>query len=133
MYRSIDEIPIMQRFQRIYTEFGLGQLIRIVLLLVGLLGMALFGVLGLNSWIAVGIAGIGLVVGWFLRNVIPEGAEYYTAAITGGLLIYGIVLLVGKYSGVSHELQLGVIALTTVIVFNLKYWTLSDPRVVNVP
>ena len=37
-----------------------------------------------------------------------------------------------KVLGMSRETQLMIITLTTVAVFNIQFWWLSDPRVINV-
>lgn len=118
---------------RIKNEFGTKMLLRIVLLLVGLIGMSLLGWFALGSLRPVGISLAGLLVGWLLRRLILEYGESLTWALPVGLTVFGIVAFIGeKVLGMSREAQLMVITLTTVAVFNIQFWWLSDPRVINV-
>ena len=121
----------MHRFQRIYRVFGLGEFLRTIILFVGSIGMALFSFLYFSSLISPGIVFVGLLLGWILRKQIVQGLDYYSALVPIGLFIYGLVLFVGKRMDLDHELMLNIITVTTVILFNLKFWTLSDPEVLN--
>jgi hypothetical protein len=124
---------MISRFMRIKNEFGTKMLLRIVLLLVGLIGMSLLGWFALGSLRPVGISLAGLLVGWLLRRLILEHGESLTWALPVGLTVFGIVAFIGeKVLGMSREAQLMVITLTTVAVFNIQFWWLSDPRVINV-
>ena len=124
---------MISRFMRIKNEFGTKMLLRIVLLLVGLIGMSLLGWFALGSLRPVGISLAGLLVGWLLRRLILEYGESLTWALPVGLTVFGIVAFIGeKVLGMSREAQLMVITLTTVAVFNIQFWWLSDPRVINV-
>jgi len=120
---------MLQRFQIIKNEFGNGALIRLLLLLIGLVGMTIIGILGFSSWVAVIIAVVGLISGFLLRKIIPAGAEYYSYVISAGLFIYGIILFLGDRFGIENNWKLAIISATTVIVFNLQFWTLSNPSV----
>ena len=121
----------MHRFQRIYRVFGLGEFLRTIILFVGSIGMALFSFFYFSSLISPGIVIAGLLLGWTLRKQIVQGLDYYSALVPIGLFIYGLVLFVGKRMDLDHELMLNIITVTTVILFNLKFWTLSDPEVLN--
>src|SRR5688572_2303255 len=106
---------MLNRFARIRREFGTGAFARIVFLLVGLVGLSLFGILGFESpWPAI-ISAVGLVLGWLLRRVIVDHAEVIVWAIPGALFVYGVVLFLGEnVLGISRELQLVIITVTTV-------------------
>ena len=121
----------MKRFRRIYDEFGTGALVRTLILLIGLCALSLFDYLGHSSIRASVIAIVGLSLGWLLRRLIVEGVEYYHGVLRVGLIIYSIVLFVGGWLGLSGSAQLAVITATTVIIFDLQFWSLSDPSVVN--
>lgn len=121
----------MKRFRRIYHEFGGGALVRTLILLIGLCVLPLFDYLGFSSIRAAVIAIVGLALGWLLRKLIVEGVEYYHGVLRVGLIIYSIVLFVGGWLGLSGSAQLAVITATTVIIFDLQFWSLSDPSVVN--
>lgn len=121
----------MRRFRRIQTEFGTGALVRTLVLLIGLCVLPVFDYLGFSSMRAGLIAIIGLALGWLLRHVIADGVEYYHGVLRIGLIVYSIVLLVGGFLGLSGSAQLVVITATTVIIFDLQFWSLSDPSVVN--
>ena len=121
----------MHRFQRIYRVFGLGEFLRTIILFVGSIGMALFSFFYFSSLISPGIVIAGLLLGWTLRKQIVQGLDYYSALVPISLFIYGLVLFVGKRMNLDHELMLNIITVTTVILFNLKFWTLSDPEVLN--
>lgn len=123
---------MISRFTRIKNEFGTGVLLRILLLLIGLVGMSLLGWFALGTLWPVGISIAGLLAGWLLRGAIVEHGESLTWALPVSLTIYGIVLFIGeKVLGISRETQLLVITVTTVITFNIQFWWLSDPRVIN--
>lgn len=123
---------MISRFTRIKNEFGTGALLRILLLLIGLVGMSLLGWFALGTLWPVGISVVGLLAGWLLRGAIVEYGESLTWALPVSLTVYGIVLFVGeKALGISRETQLFVITVTTVAVFNIQFWWLSDPMVIN--
>ena len=122
---------MIERFRRIQDEFGTGALVRTLILLIGLCVLPVFDYLGFSSIRAAVIAIGGLTFGWLLRHVIAEGVEYYHGVLRVGLIVYSIVLLVGGFLGLSGSAQLAVITATTVIIFDLQFWSLSDPSVVN--
>lgn len=121
----------MNRFRRIQNEFGTGALIRILVLLIGLLVMALFDFFAFSGIRASLIAVVGLALGFLFRRKIANGAEHYARAISAGLFVYGIILFLGDRLGLGHSAKLAVITATTVVMFDLQFWSLSDPLVVN--
>jgi hypothetical protein len=121
----------MHRFRRIYREFGTGELVRTLILLVGLLAMAVAGLLAFSSGMAALVVAAGLLLGWLLRRWIAQGVEYYRFVVPAGLAVYGVALFLGDRLGLDGHGKLLVITVTTVIVFNLKFWSLSDPGVIN--
>jgi hypothetical protein len=124
---------MISRFTRIKNEFGTKVLVRIVLLLVGLVGMSLLGWFALGTLWPVGISIVGLLIGWLLRGAIVEHGGSLTWALPASLTVYGVVLFIGeRILGISRETQLLVITVTTVITFNIQFWWLSDPLVINV-
>ena len=48
-----------------------------------------------------------------------------------GLFIYAVVLFLGKQFGLDNGMQLLIITLTTVVIFDIQFWSLSDPGVFN--
>ena len=124
---------IFHRFTRIHREFGTKVFAKTVFLLVALVGMSLLGAIGLKSPWAAAVAAIGLFLGWFLRRSIVEWAESLFWAVPAGLFVYGMVLLVGeRVMGISRDLQLLIITATTVFLFDLQFWSLSDPSYINI-
>ena len=123
---------IFQRFTRIHREFGTKVFAKTIFLLIALVGMSLLGMIGLRSpWAAV-VAAFGLALGWVLRQTIVECAESLFWAVPAGLFIYGVVLLVGeRVKGISRDWQLIIITATTVFLFDLQFWSLSDPSYEN--
>ena len=121
---------MLKRFRRIEDEFGMMYFVRTLLLLIGLLGMVILGFY-FSSYLPIIIAGVGLLLGFLLRNKIPDGAEYYPRIISVGLFIYGIVLFFGDRFGIENYLKLTIITATTVVIFNLQFWTLSNESIVN--
>lgn len=119
----------MSRFRRIRREFGVGVAVRTALLLAGLFAMGLFDYLAFQSFKAGVIAAVGLALGLLLRNRIPEGAEHYPPIASVGLFVYPIILFVGGLLGLSHSARLAIITAVTVAIFNLQFWSFSDPSV----
>lgn len=93
--------------------------------------MTIFGYFALSSILAGIITLVGLVLGFLLRNQIADGVEYYSRPITAGLFIYGIILFLGDMLGIENNVKLAIITATTVIIFDLQFWSLSDTTVVN--
>jgi hypothetical protein len=124
-------LPMLNRFCRIHREFGTSAVVRLSVLLIGLLGMALLGLIAFASAWATLVAAIGLALGVLLRQEIARGAKYYSRAIPASLFVYGIVLFLGERLGLDPEARLLIITATTVVVFDLQFWSLSDPSVVN--
>jgi hypothetical protein len=122
---------MLNRFQRIQNEFGTKASIRIWLLLVGLIGQTLLGLFYLSSVIAGIIAMVGLVLGFLFRQQIAQGVEYYHRVVSVGLIAYGIILFLGDRLGLGKDAKLAIITATTVIIFDLQFWSLSDPSIVN--
>jgi hypothetical protein len=122
---------MLNRLSRIHSKFGLKGSARTRLLLVGFVGLSLFGFFGFNSLWPTGITVIGLVVGWLLRRQIVEAAELLFWAMPVALFIYGVLLFVGERMGLSREMQLIIITLTTVVAFDTQFWALSDPSIVK--
>ena len=123
---------MLNRFARIRREFGTVAFARTIFLLVGLVGLSLFGIFGFASpWPAI-ISAVGLVLGWLLRRVIVDHFDVISWAIPGALFAYGVVLFLGeKVMGISRESQLVIITITTVLLFGAQFWSLSDPEIVN--
>ncbi len=124
---------MVDRFRRIQRVFGTGELVRTLILIAGLIGMAIFGVVVLSSAAAAVIAGGGLLIGWAVRNWIARGSDHYAVVVPFGLTVYGIVLFAGDRLGLDREIKLLIITVTKVTVFDLKFWSLSDPDVIPVP
>ena len=121
----------MNRFRRIQNEFGAKALVRTSLLLVGLFGMGLFDYFALSSIRAGLIAIVGLALGFLFRRKIAKRVEHYPRAISAGLFVYSITLLLGDLIGLGNGAKLAVITATTVIIFDLQFWSLSDSSVMN--
>lgn len=121
----------MNRFRRIQNEFGAMASLRTSLLLIGLWGMALFDYFAFSSITAGLIAIVGLALGWLFRRKIAKGVEYYRRALTVGLFVYSIILLLGDLLGLENSTKLAVITATTVVIFDLQFWSLSDSSVTN--
>lgn len=101
-------------------------------MLIGVIAMSAIGTVAFESiWFAVvGVA--GLVLGWLVRRLIVDQAEHLFWALPGALFVYGVVLFVGeRVLGLSGEAQLMIILATTVVVFSIQLWSLSDPSIVN--
>ncbi len=123
---------MIKRFQRIKKEFGFFVFLRILVLVIGLLGMVILDFFAFSSLVVLLIALIGLIVGFFVKNQIPKGFEYYPKIVSGGLFVYGIVLFLGDRFGIENSWKLVIISITTVVIFNLQFWSLSDESVVNI-
>jgi hypothetical protein len=121
----------VKRFRRIYHEFGAGAFVRTLLLLFGLFALSLFDYLGFSSIRAVVIAILGLSLGWLFRQMIVEAVDYYDGILRNGLIAYSITLFLAGLLDVDRSTQLAVITATTVIIFDLQFWSLSDPSIVN--
>jgi hypothetical protein len=121
----------MSRFWRIRREFGVGILVRTALLLAGLFAMSLFDYFAFKSFRAGVIAAAGLALGFLFRRRIPDGVEHYPRIASVGLFVYPIILFVGGLLGLGKSAQLAVITAVTAAIFDLQFWSLSDPSVVN--
>ena len=99
---------------------------------VGLFAMALFDYFAFSSVRAGLIAVVGLALGLLFRRKIAAGVEYYPRALSAGLFVYSITLSLGDLFGLDNSVKLAVITATTVVIFGLQFWSLSDPSVRNV-
>ena len=120
----------MKRFRRIQNEFGTAVLLRTCLLLIGLFGMALLDYFAFSRIRAGLITIVGLALGFLLRRLIVKGVEYYRRGIYIGLFVYSVTLLLGDLVGLENSTKLAVITATTVVIFDLQFWSLSDTSVV---
>lgn len=122
---------MINRFKRIKAEFGGWVFFRVLLLFLGLLGLFLLNIFILRSFLIFIIIAVGLLAGVLLKNKIADGAEFYPKIITVGLFIYGLVAFLGDRFGFDKQTKLAIIAATTVIIFDLQFWSLSDPSIIN--
>ena len=122
----------MSRFGRIRREFGVVILARTVLLLAGLFAMTLLDHFAFESLRAGVIAAAGLALGFLFRRRIPAGIERYPPFVSAGLFVYPIILFAGDQLGMSRSAQLALITAVTAVIFDLQFWSLSDPSVVKV-
>jgi hypothetical protein len=123
---------MIHRLTRIRNEFGNKDFAKVVFLLAALVGMSLAGYFFLASpWAAV-IAVGGLVVGWMLRKTIVDRMEILFRIAPKFLFVYGIVLTIGQWLGLSREGQLLAITATTVALFDIQFWPLSDPSSISI-
>jgi hypothetical protein len=123
---------MISRFNRIKREFGKMALLRTLLLVAGLVGVSVMGVVFFGSPWALGISAVGLLAGWLLREKIVEHGQSLTWVLPAALTAYGILMFFGeRVLGISRELQLLIISVVTVIVFDIQFWWLSDPDVIN--
>jgi hypothetical protein len=121
----------MNRFRRIRREFGASMLIRMLVLLFGLLAMTLFDYFAFDSYASGAITAFGLALGFLLRQRIPEGVEHYPLIVKVGLFTYSIILFLGERFGLGKSARLAIITVVTVAIFDLQFWSLSSPSVIN--
>ncbi len=122
---------MLVRLRRIHREFGIQALLKTLLLLLGVVGMALMGIFMLGRLDAAVIAVAGLALGALARREIAKRALVLPKAVRAGLFVYAIVLFLGGQLGIDNAVKLLVITLTTVVLFDLQFWALSDPGVHN--
>jgi hypothetical protein len=106
-------------------------LLRTLLLLFGLVGMAVLGIVVLGRLDAAVTAVVGLILGAIFHRPIAERVGLLTKVVPVGLFIYTVVLFLGKQFGLDHGMKLFIITLTTVVIFDIQFWLLSDPGVYN--
>ena len=92
--------------------------------------MALLDYFAFSSIRAGLITIVGLALGFLLRRLIVKGVEYYRRGIYIGLFVYSVTLLLGDLIGLENSIKLAVITATTVVIFDLQFWSLSDTSVV---
>ena len=123
---------MIARLSRIKHEFGTKVYLKTLLLIAGLVGMSVMGVVFFGSPLPAVASLVGLMAGWLLRGQVVEHGESLTWALPAALTAYGILLFFGeKVFGISRELQLLIITVVTVIVFDIQFWWLSDSGVIN--
>lgn len=125
------ESQLLSRFRRIQDEFGTKAVLMISFLMISLLGMDVVGWVVFASPLAALIGAGGFAVGFLFRDRIAQGIEYYHVAVPIGLFVYGLVLFAGDRVGMSLQARWAIITAATAVVFNLQFWSLSDPLVVN--
>ena len=124
---------MLARCKRIQQQFGTEVLLRVLFLLAGLVAMAIGGWHFLSSLIPTAIAAIGLFAGFALREYVVRNAESVPQLVKACLYNYALILLAAKLLDLGYLTQLSVITATTVLVFNLQFWSRSDPRVISLP
>lgn len=117
------------RLRRIHREFGMQALLKTLLLLFGLAAMSLMGIFMFGRFDAAVVAVAGVALGALARREIAQRAALLPKAVRAGLFVYAIVLFLGGQLGIDNALKLLVITLTTVVLFDLQFWSLSDPGV----
>jgi hypothetical protein len=121
--------PLLDRLDEIRLKCDTGDLIRISVLFIGLVVLAVVGLIFFSSpWPAI-IVVTGWLLGFLFQKLIVRGVAYYSTVFRIGLIVYGIVLFVGDQIGLSLTTKCLIITITSAIVFNLQYWSISDPSV----
>ena len=77
--------------------------------------------------LAIVLTGLGLK---FRKSIMEWGTEYRQRS-TLMLFSYGIILFAAKHFGLGHHIQLVVIGIATVLMFNLNFWSISEAVVVE--
>jgi hypothetical protein len=123
---------MLKRLTRIRKKFGTGMFLRMLLLIFGLIAMPAFGYLGFVSILPAIVVVAGMALGWLLRRQTVDHFEWFAWALPAALFSYGIILFLGeRVLGLTKLSQLVVVTAVTVIVFNIQFWSLSDPSIVN--
>ena len=104
---------MIQRLQRIRSEFGTGIFAKTLFLAFGLVLMSVFGFVFFHSPLATYVAAGGLVLGWLGRSVIVDLIEVFPKISRIGLFLYGVVLVVGHQVGLDRNIELAIITATT--------------------
>ena len=47
------------------------------------------------------------------------------------LIAYGVLLLIANYAGLGVQIQLAVIAITCMVMFNLNFWSITEASIVD--
>lgn len=95
--------------------------------------MSIGGLIFLSSLVPVAITVSGLLAGYALRKHIAARFGIIPATVKICLLIYGIVLFLSHRLELDHVTQLSIITATTVFIFDLQFWSRSDPDVIAIP
>lgn len=122
---------MINRIKRINTEFGKLATLRIVITILGLIGMSIIPIIYWHTSRYLIITIIGLIIGWIFKEKIVDSIDIIPKISSISLWIYGIVLTVGDHAGFDHYTKLLIITITTIITFNLNFWALSDPNICN--
>ena len=120
---------MIRRFQGVHSKFGFGATWRLLLLAGGMIVFSATGVLAFRSYREV-IVNVGsLAVGYLLRDRISSYIVRHPTILNYLLVAY--LLLIGYcwYSDWPQSIELAIINAATAIVFNVQFWTWSDPAV----
>lgn len=117
---------------RIRQVFGTDALLRILILLIGMIGMSIGGWYFLSGLLPTAITAGGFMLGWILRNQIASRIEIIPGTVRICLFIYGLVLFVGNRMEFEYITQLSITTATTALIFHLQFWSRSDPNVVTI-
>jgi hypothetical protein len=125
----LKELAMLARMKRIRRVFGTEVFVRILILLIGAIGMSIGGWIFLSSVVPAEITVGCFTLGWILRKPIAARIESIPVVVKICLSIYALVLLGSKRLELDHITQLSIITGTTVLIFNLQFWSRSDPGV----
>lgn len=123
---------MIARFARIRREFGLGAFVSLLILIAGLAYMCLSGLFHLSSPIPLGITLGGFLGGYLLRDQFGALASSLDRVTTTAQVVYAVVFVSVLVWGSDYLIQLTIITIATVLVFSLRFWTLSHPNVFRV-
>jgi hypothetical protein len=73
------------------------------------------------------------LISFICRRRLSNYVGSLSSVIRIGLFTYAVVLFLGDSLGISNEWKLFIITITTALVFNLQFWSLSDPDVYRIP
>ncbi len=120
---------MIRRFQHVHNKLGFGATWRLLLLAGGMIVFSATGVLAFRSYREVVVTVGSLAVGYLLRHRISPYIVRRPKILNYLLVAYMLLLGFCWYSDWSPPTELTIINAATAILFNLQFWTWSDPAV----
>lgn len=122
---------MFKRFGYLFSIGGWNLFLRTLLVLLVAVGLSVVEYKYLGG-LSCALMTVGLTVaGWIFRKKIMEIGPQYRRYARRILTIYAVLLFIVARADLGRQVQMAVICLACIAIFNLNFWSISEAAVVD--
>ncbi|MFO0455024.1 MAG: hypothetical protein ACK5Z0_03370 [Planctomycetota bacterium] len=122
---------MLKRFGYLYSIGGWNCFLRTLLMLLVATGISVVEYKYLGGLYCALMTVVLTAAGWFFRKTIMEIGPQYRRYARRIFTFYGVLLFIVVRADLGRQVQLAVICLACVAIFNLNFWSISEAAIVD--